>query len=56
MAFNYCLVHKELYCSEYLGFDYTVAFDLHLYYVVSRDVLVWAIATIPMVVFHGSQL
>jgi len=44
VAFNYCLAHKDSLCSEYLGFDYNVAFDLHLYYVVSRDVLVWAIA------------
>ncbi len=44
VAFNYCLAHKDFICSEYLGFDYNVAFDLHLYYVVSRDVLVWAIA------------
>ena len=44
VAFNYCLAHKDSICSEYLGFDYNVAFDLHLYYVVSRDVLVWAIA------------
>ena len=44
VAFNYCLIHEDSICSEYLGFDYKVAFDLHLYYVVSRDVLVWAIA------------
>jgi len=44
VAFNYCLIHKDSICSEYLGFDYNVAFDLHLYYVVSRDVLKWAIA------------
>jgi hypothetical protein len=44
VAFNYCLIHGDSICSEYLGFDYKVAFDLHLYYVVSRDVLVWAIA------------
>jgi len=44
VAFNYCLAHKDSINSEYLGFDYQVAYDLHLYYVVSRDVLVWAIA------------
>jgi len=44
VAFNYCLIHTDSICSEYLGFDYSVAFDLHLYYVVSRDVLKWAIA------------
>ena len=44
VAFNYCLILQDSICSEYLGFDYSVAFDLHLYYVVSRDVLKWAIA------------
>ena len=44
VAFNYCLAHNDSICSEYLGFDYNVAFDLHRYYVVSRDVLVLAIA------------
>jgi len=45
VAFNFCLRHQDSICSEYLGFDYSVAFDLHLYYVVARDVLSWAIGS-----------
>ena len=41
---NLCLTHNASICSEYIGFDYKVAFDLHLYYVAVRDVMKWAIA------------
>ena len=30
--------------DEYLGLDYRVALDLHLYFVTFRDVLSWALA------------
>ncbi len=43
VCFNMCLVHDDLVCSEYIGFDYKVAFDLHLYYVAVRDVMKWAL-------------
>jgi len=43
VCFNMCLVHDDLVCSEYIGFDYKVAFDLHLYYVAVRDVMIWAL-------------
>ncbi len=29
---------------DYVGFDYSVAFDLHLYYRVFRDIVDWGIA------------
>jgi predicted N-acyltransferase len=43
-AFNYCTIHDGCICSEYLGFDYNIAFDLNLYYITFRDVMNWAIA------------
>jgi predicted N-acyltransferase len=43
IAFSLCFVHGgELY-DEYLGLDYRVALDLHLYFVTFRDVLSWAL-------------
>jgi hypothetical protein len=44
VCFNMCLIHKNSLCSEYIGFDYNVAFDLHLYYIAIRDVMKWALA------------
>ena len=43
VAFNVCLVHGGAIYDEYLGLDYRVALDLHLYFVTLRDVLTWAI-------------
>jgi hypothetical protein len=34
----------EAFYPEYVGFDYAVAFDLHLYHVIVRDMISWAIA------------
>ena len=43
VAFSLCFVHDgELY-DEYLGLDYRVALDLHLYFITFCDVLTWAI-------------
>jgi hypothetical protein len=44
VAFNLCLTNGDSICSEYAGFDYSVAFNLHLYYIVVRDITAWAIA------------
>lgn len=43
VAFNFCTIHEGSICSEYLGFDYGIAFDLNLYYIVARGVISWAI-------------
>jgi predicted N-acyltransferase len=43
VAFSLCLVHDGVLHDEYLGLDYRVALDLHLYFVTFRDVLTWAI-------------
>ncbi len=44
VAFNLCTLHDNAICSDYIGFDYSVAFETHLYYVVFRDIATWAIA------------
>jgi hypothetical protein len=44
VCFNLCMVHDDAVVSEYIGFDYDVAFDLHLYYIAVRDVMKWALA------------
>lgn len=43
VAVNLCLIHDDEICAEYIGLDYTVAFDLSLYFLVVRDVVAWAI-------------
>ncbi len=44
VSFNLCLTKDNELCSEYVGFDYDVAFDLHLYNVMTRNIMEWAIA------------
>jgi hypothetical protein len=44
IAFGLCTVQGDTICHEYVGFDYSVAFELNLYYVVFRDIIEWAIA------------
>lgn len=43
IAFSLCLVHDGTLYDEYLGLDYQVAFDLHLYFYTLRDIISWAI-------------
>jgi predicted N-acyltransferase len=44
IAFSLCLVHDGILYDDYLGLDYAVAFDLHLYFYTLRDILSWALA------------
>jgi predicted N-acyltransferase len=44
VAFALCMIEGDAIYGEYLGLDYAVAFDLHLYHYVFRDVATWAIA------------
>jgi Acetyltransferase (GNAT) domain len=44
VAFNLCMVHKDAIHAQYIGLDYTVALDWHLYHLVFRDVVSWGIA------------
>ena len=44
IAFSLCMVHEGTIYDEYLGLDYAVAFDLHLYFYTLRDIIRWALA------------
>ncbi len=44
VSFNLCLKKDKELCSEYVGFDYSLAFDLHLYNVMTKNIMEWAIA------------
>lgn len=44
VSFNLCLKNGKELCSEYVGFDYALAFDLHLYNVMTKNIMEWAIA------------
>ncbi len=44
IACSVCLVHDGVLYDEYLGLDYGMALDAHLYFVTFRDVMSWAIA------------
>ena len=44
IAFGLCTIQANNICHEYVGFDYSVAFDLNLYYRVFHDIIEWAIA------------
>ena len=44
VAFATCIVHCEAIYAEYIGLDYEVALDLHLYHYVFRDMVSWAMA------------
>ncbi len=43
VAFNSCIAHKGVLRDNYVGFDYTMALDYHLYFVSRRDIFSWAI-------------
>jgi predicted N-acyltransferase len=44
VAFGLCTMQGDRICHEYVGFDYSVAFELNLYYRVFHDIIEWAIA------------
>lgn len=44
VAFSLCFVHGKTISDSYLGMEYPLALDLHLYFVTLRDVVEWAIA------------
>ena len=43
IAFSVALVHDDTIYDDYLGLDYRVALDLHLYFHTFRDILTWSI-------------
>ena len=44
VAFSLCMVQGDSLHAEYVGFDYAVALDLHLYHYVVRDMIGWGIS------------
>jgi hypothetical protein len=44
IAFSICMVQGDMICDEYIGLDYSLALNLHLYHYTFRDILAWAIA------------
>lgn len=44
IAFSLTMAHDDHICNEYLGLDYDIALERHLYFVAFRDVVSWAIA------------
>jgi len=44
VAFSLCMVQGDSLYAEYVGFDYPVALDLHLYHYVVRDMISWGIS------------
>ena len=44
IAFSLCMLHGDAIYAEYLGLDYELALDLHLYHYAFRDVVAWAMA------------
>jgi predicted N-acyltransferase len=44
IAFSVALVHDSTIYDDYLGLDYRVALDLHLYFYTLRDILTWSLA------------
>ena len=44
IAFSVALVHDGTIYDDYLGLDYRIALDLHLYFLTFRDIIRWALA------------
>jgi hypothetical protein len=44
VAFTLCMIEGDAIWAEYLGLDYAVALDLHLYHYAVRDMITWGIA------------
>ena len=44
IAFSVVLVHDGTIYDDYLGLDYSVALDLHLYFYTLRDIISWSLA------------
>jgi hypothetical protein len=43
IAFSVALVHDGTIYDDYLGLDYAVALDLHLYFYTFRDIISWSL-------------
>jgi hypothetical protein len=43
VAFSSCVVHEGVLRDHYIGLDYAVALEAHLYFVTWRDIFTWAL-------------
>jgi hypothetical protein len=43
VAFASCLVHDGVLRDNYIGLDYSLAFEYHLYFLTWRDTVIWAV-------------
>jgi len=55
VGFAACMLHGDALYAEYIGLDYAVALDLHIYHYAVRDMIRWAIAN-GYKWFHSSGL
>ena len=44
VAFTLCMIEGDSIYAEYIGLDYSVALELHLYHYAVRDMISWAIS------------
>jgi len=44
VAFAACMIQGDTIYAEYIGLDYSVALNLHLYHYAFRDIVTWSIA------------
>jgi hypothetical protein len=44
VVFTHCMIDGDEIYAEYIGLDYSVALDLHLYHYAVRDMITWSIA------------
>jgi len=55
IAFSVCMEHDNALHDDYLGMDYAVALDLHLYFLTLRDVLQWSMDR-KLAYYHSTAL
>jgi len=55
VGFTLCMTEGDAIYAEYIGLDYSVALDLHLYHYAVRDMITWSIAN-GYKWFHSSGL
>jgi hypothetical protein len=55
VAFTFCMTEGDAIYAEYIGLDYSVALELHLYHYAIRDMITWSIAN-GYKWFHSSGL
>ena len=55
VAFTLCMTEGDAIYAEYIGLDYSVALELHLYHYAIRDMITWSIAN-GYKWFHSSGL